>query len=149
VTGIKYRLGAEGAFVIRGKLHTSLTGKRTFKGEVTVVGEQIPVPEDQRKIEILFANDGWGAMMYPYFLFDARGAVVGSDIYASHSIFASKDFSQATLLLNPGNGTERTEDWSTDGGAMISAPASTREEALTLSNQLMRKYLAPFGKSLQ
>ena len=53
LTGVKYRLGAEGAkaetepatVVIRGKLHTSLTGKRTFKGEVTVVGDghQVPV----------------------------------------------------------------------------------------------------------
>lgn len=157
LTGVKYQLGAEGAkmgtepatVVIRGKLHTSLTGKRTFKGEVTVVGEQIPVPEDQRKIQILFASDGWGAMSYPYFYFDKRGVIVGSDIYHSHSIFASKDFSQVTLLLNPWNGTEQTEGWSTDDGAMISAPASAREDALTLSNRLMREFLAPLGKPLQ
>ena len=59
LSGVKYQLGSEGAksgvdpttVVIQGKLHTGLTGERVFKGEVSIVGEQIPVPPEQRKIE--------------------------------------------------------------------------------------------------
>ncbi|WP_018759144.1 hypothetical protein [Paenibacillus terrigena] len=91
LTGIKYQLSAKGAkastepvtVVIQGKLYTSLKGEHTFKGEVTIVGEQIPVPLDQRKLEIHFAREGWGVMAYPYFHYYQRGAVEGVDIYSS------------------------------------------------------------------
>lgn len=167
LTGVKYQLGAEGTkagteqatVVIQGKLHTNLKGERTFKGQVNILGEQIPVPPDQRNLEIHFASEGWGVMTYPYFYFNQRGAVVGSDFYTSHILFANKDFSQVTLLLNITNNqniAKKPEDelqqnviWNSDNGYMISAPASTRENALALSNKLMHKYLAPYGKQLE
>ena len=152
LTGVKYQLSAEGAkagtepatVVIQGKLYTSLKGEHTFKGVVSIVGEQIPVPLDQRKLEIHFASEGWGVMAYPYIHYNQRGAVEGVDIYNSHILFANKHFSQVTLLLSTPQ-----KVWNSDNGYMISAPASTREEALTMSNNLMRKFLALYGMSLQ
>ncbi|MUT68323.1 hypothetical protein [Paenibacillus sp. NEAU-GSW1] len=162
LAGVKYQLGSEGAkletepatVVIQGKLYTSLKNERVFKGEVQIVGEQIPVPQDQRKVEIHFSKDGWGSISYPYFVYDERGATISSDIYQSHSIFANKDFSQVTLLLNNSDQQSVSEDgntqtaWSSENGMMLSAPASTREEALALSDKLMRKFLKSDGEPL-
>lgn len=161
--GIKYQLGYEdvksgiepATVIIQGKVHTSLKRERIFKGVVRIVGEQIPVPQDQRNIEIHFSRDGWGSIAYPYFLFDERGATVGAGIYQSHSIFANKDFSQVTFLITTPNQQSESEDgnlqtvWNTENGKMLSAPATTRKEALALSNKLMREYLKPYGKSLR
>ncbi|WP_379346845.1 hypothetical protein [Paenibacillus sp. GCM10027629] len=57
---------------------------------------------------------------------------------------ANKHFTQVTLLLSTPQ-----KVWNSDNGYMIWAPASTREDALTLSNSLMRKFLALYGLSLQ
>ncbi|MBD3919892.1 hypothetical protein H8B09_14105 [Paenibacillus sp. PR3] len=163
LAGVKYQLGSEGAklgvepatVVINGKVHTSLKGERVFKGLIQIVGEQIPVPQDQRTVEIHFVNNGWGLISYPYFIYDKRGVTIGSDIYQSHSIFANKDFSQVTLLLKTSDQQPDSKDgdpqtvWNSENGMMLSAPASTREEALALSNKLMRGFLKPDGKPLQ
>ncbi|PZD97087.1 hypothetical protein DNH61_04130 [Paenibacillus sambharensis] len=160
LAGVKYQLEVAGeesepaAVVIQGKLLTSLIGERVFKGIVQVAGEQIPVPEDQRRIEIHFTKDGWGAIMYPYFIYDEHtGAVKDAKVYQSHSIFASKDFSQVTLLLSSPVqqadyevGTSQSV-WNAENGMMLSAPASTRQEALAISNKLMQDFLR--GKTLR
>lgn len=158
LTGIKYKLGSDGAkadaeqttVVIRGKLYTTLKGHSTFKGEINIVGEQIPVPPDQRNLEISFFSEGFGVMVYPYFYFDQRGATKGSNSYVSHLLFTNKDFSQVAFLLNMANEQnstnksegdfQQTVNWDSENGYIIAAPASTREEALALSNKLMRRY---------
>jgi hypothetical protein len=38
--------------------------------------------------------------------------------------------------------------WNSENGMMLSASASTREEALALSNKLMREFLKPNGEPL-
>lgn len=166
LTGVKYQLGSEGAklrsepatVVIKGKLHKSFRSERVFKGYITIVGEEIPVPKDQRKLEIHFSSDDWGVMAYPYVIFDKygeQGSRVKPMIYQSHIIFANKDFSQVTLLLKTPdqqseykNGASQSV-WNAENGKMLSAPASTREEALALSNKLMREYLNPYGEFLK
>ncbi|MCM3630564.1 hypothetical protein M3194_24840 [Paenibacillus glycanilyticus] len=164
--GVKYQLGSEGAksatepatVVIKGKLHKSLKGERVFKGYITIVGEVIPVPKDQRKLAIHFSSDGWGVMNYPYGIFDKygeQGSRAKPGIYQSHIIFANKDFRQVTLLLKTPDQQSEYENgdsqsvWNAENGKMLSAPATTREEALTLSNKLMREFLKLYGKPLQ
>lgn len=161
--GIKYQLGSEGAksgaepatVVIQGKVHTSWKGERVFKGVVQIEGEHIPVPEDQRGVEIHFFKNGWGSIAYPYFIYDERGAVKDIITYPSHSIFANRDFSQVTLLLSTPGQQSAPEDrkshsaWNSENGMMLSAPASTREEALQLSNKLMGEFLKSVGGPLQ
>ncbi|WP_169091773.1 hypothetical protein [Paenibacillus sp. PL91] len=157
LTGVKYQLGAAGertgtepaTVIIKGKLYTKLNGKRTFKGEVNIVGEQIPVPLDQRKLEIPFSNEGWGAMSYPYFIYGERGAVVRTEIHQSHLIFANRDFTQVSFLIADHVQGQKGENsqtiWNTENGYMLSVPATTREEALAISNKLMRDYLKTYG----
>lgn len=157
LTGVKYQLGAAGertgtepgTVIIKGKLYTKLNGKRTFKGEVNIAGEQIPVPIDQRKLEIPFSNEGWGAMTYPYFIYGERGAVVRTEFYHSHLIFANRDFTQVSFLIADhvqGQKGETSQTiWSAESGYMLSVPATTREEALAISNKLMRDYLKTYG----
>jgi len=157
LTGVKYELGAAGekagtepaTVIIQGKLYTKLNGNRTFKGEVNIVGEQIPVPLDQRKLEIPFAKEGWGAISYPYFVYSERGAAVRTEIYQSHLIFANKDFTQVSLLIanhiHNSKGENSQTVWDAENGLMLSAPATTREEALSISNKLMSNYLKTYG----
>lgn len=121
---------------------------------IQVIGEQIPVPQDQHTVEIHFTKDGWGSIANPYFIYDQRGATIGAKIYQSHSIFANKDFTQVTLLLKTPDQQSDSENgneivWNIENGKMLSAPASTREEALALSNKLMQEFLKPYGKPLQ
>ncbi|MWC29979.1 hypothetical protein [Paenibacillus sp. MMS18-CY102] len=157
--GVKYQLGTDGAkagtesatVVIHGVSRMSIWGDRTFKGRVTVVGENIPVPEDQRELEIRFMRDGYGPMTYVYWE-RVNGHTVGK-IYGYHTIFANKDFSEVTLLvLSPvklANG-EEGKSWNGDNGFMITAPTSNREDAVALSNKLMHGYLDhPGMKQLQ
>ncbi|GFN33244.1 hypothetical protein [Paenibacillus xylaniclasticus] len=169
LTGVKYQLGPEGekagtepaTVIIKGKAKRtfwtkrSTQGERTFEGEVTIVGEQIPVPKDQRKLTIRFADDGWGSMAYPYYIYE-NGRAVKPAIYSSHIIFANKDFSKVTLLLatpeqyklGSDDSSDKTEGgtaWSVEDGYMISAPAANRTEALALSNELMTKFLSRPG----
>ncbi|MFB9328972.1 hypothetical protein ACFFSY_23810 [Paenibacillus aurantiacus] len=153
LTGVKVRLGTDGVkagtepavVILQGKLYTSLSGKRTFKGEATVAGEQIPVPRDQRKLTIHFAKEGWGAMSYPYLVNGGQGAPVRTEIYQSHLIFANEDFTQVSLLLanrmTDSNGNYKQTVWDPENGMAISAPAATRDEALAISDTLMREYL--------
>lgn len=162
LAGVKYQLGSTGAqagtepatVVIQGKLRTSLRGERIFKGKVEIVGDQMPVPEDQRKVEIPFFDNGWGGVTYPYFTYNARGSIASAEMYTAYSIFANKDFSQVTLLIadhkeESANESEGGSMWNTENGKMFSAPASTREEAVALSNKLMSRYMMPIGKPLQ
>lgn len=97
-------------------------------------------------------------MDYPYVIFDKygeQGSRAKAEIYQSHIIFANKDFSQVTLLLKTPDQQSEYENgatqsvWNAENGKMLLAPASTREEALALSNKLMREYLNPYGKSLE
>ncbi|MCM3748573.1 hypothetical protein M3223_14575 [Paenibacillus pasadenensis] len=152
LSGVKYQAGAEGAksgtepstVVIQGVLRTSLKGDRVFKGEISIAGEKIPVPLDQRELEIPFSSDGWGSMMYSYYTYNENGATKGILTHHSHLLFANKDFSQVTLLLNtPAKGSQ---SWNLDNRYLISAPAASGEEGLIISNTLMSKFLRPVGK---
>lgn len=147
--GVKYQLGADGAkagtesatVVIHGVSRMSIWGDRTFKGRVTVVGENIPVPEDQRDLEIHFMRDGYGPMSYGYV--ERVNGKTMPKVYGYHTLFANKDYSEVTLLVmtpvKMANG-EEGKSWSPDDGFMIAAPASNREDALALSNKRMDDY---------
>lgn len=93
--GIKYRLGKEQkgseqlvAVKIEGKLYKRISGERRFEGTIDIEGEEIPVPPDQRKLDILIGNDGWGAITYPYFTSSKKNDVVDrTNIHPYGSLF--------------------------------------------------------------
>jgi len=139
--GMKFRLGAEAAVEerplkvsIQGKIYRNFKGERTFKGTVELEGEDIPVPEDQRTVELKrYRSFNAYALTYP-FIENGKPR-----IYSQGTLFVNDDFSKIAIAL-----IEHEADqghWGADDGLMIAAPALNREEAVVLSNEVMREYL--------
>lgn len=149
--GIKYRLGTEHLesekllnVNIEGKLYKSISGERRFKGTIDIVGEEIPVPLDQRKLDIPLTNDGWGAISYPYFVYrKVDGGTDSTGIYHYGSLVINNDFSKVTILVSDRNLLNDNESvaWSSENGQMITIPASSRLEAISISNEIMEPFL--------
>lgn len=136
--GIQYRLGDEAASLeqplnvrIEGKIYKSITGQQTlFKGIVDLEGLEIPIPENQRKLEISFDKHNRGMLQYS----DIQNGMALPHFVGE--LYVNKDFSEVAIaLLDHEEG--RGGGWSGDSGAMIAAPASSRREALEVSNALM------------
>jgi hypothetical protein len=141
--GLKYQLGSENnhftkpvTISIDGKLLKSITGIKTFIGTINIEGENIPVPEDQRELEINFQPDGAGHIVYGYFENGRPGT------YSYGTLYVNKDFSKVTVATFEKDGVDRSSgSWTSEDGFMITAPAGNRAEALKISNELMKDYL--------
>ncbi|KAA0965752.1 hypothetical protein FQ087_05585 [Sporosarcina sp. ANT_H38] len=147
--GIKYQLGAGNIYFtkpitihIDGKLQQSLTGSKTFKGSIDIDHEKIPVPEDQRGLEIKFLDNGGGHIVYGY-IEDGRPGTYGYGV-----LYTNSNFSEVTITILQKDETDQTNrGWTSENGQMITAPAANRAEALKISNELMQDYLK--GNSLK
>ncbi|MBD7966680.1 hypothetical protein [Paenibacillus gallinarum] len=142
--GMKYRLGAEHigdeksvAIDMDGTVYTSLTGNKRFVGTITIEGEEIPVPEHQRQIEINLGKDLSGIMLYQY------NEDKGISHFLYGTIFLNRSFREATFTVMDRDLEEGNQggNWSGYDGIMITVPASDRAEALRISNHLMKEYL--------
>lgn len=149
--GIKYRLGTEHDeseklvnVNIEGKLYKKISGERRFEGTIDIEGEEIPVPKDQRKLNIPITNDGWGAISYPYFTYRKEdNGVASTNIYQYGSLVINNDFSKVTILVSDQNQVKGNGgiSWSEEDGQMITVPASSRAEAIHISNEIMELFL--------
>ncbi|MED5017386.1 hypothetical protein P9847_08695 [Paenibacillus chibensis] len=149
--GIKYRLGTEHLkseepvnVKIEGKLYKSISGKRRFAGTIDIEGEKIPVPADQRKLNIPITSDGWGAISYPYFVYRKEdGVTVGSHTYQYGSLVINNDFTKVSILVSDQNQINDNGGvaWNAENGQMITVPASSRSEAIRISNEIMELFL--------
>ncbi|MFN7253395.1 MAG: hypothetical protein ACK4M9_21880 [Anaerobacillus sp.] len=152
--GVSYQLGNE-EFVekvtikIDGKFKKSLTGERTFKGTIDIEGEDIPVPLEERTLELvfndnIFKDDYFASIVYS----SVKNAV--PRLYSYGFIFINKDFTQLTIVkFNKDNGEDFGGTWSAYDGLMITAPVDTREQALSISNALMSGFLEERGETLE
>lgn len=137
--GIKYRLGNDALeqpihVTIKGKVHRSLLGDRTFKGIVELEGEELPVPQNQRQLELKFYKEFGAVIIYAY---NDRGA---PRFHSVGTIYFDKHFNNATIaLLEPKENTGSS--WSAADGLMITVPATNRQEAVSKSNEIMGKYI--------
>ncbi|MEH6939729.1 hypothetical protein V7056_18080 [Bacillus sp. JJ664] len=138
--GVEYQLGTGNdkansvTIKIKGKLHQSFLGKRTFKGSIDVKGANYSFPNKDRKLEIDFDQNGMGTMVYGY-------VKNGEPHINSYGIlFANKDFSKVTFeeFREDKNGNQ---GWSGENGWMVTGPANSKSEALIISNELMKKVL--------
>lgn len=135
--GIKYQLGAANAAYaksvtvrVEGKLKRPLWGQTVFEGKVSLDGEPLPKEEDGWRLSLVF-HDNEGSMVY-------------NKIEAGHPLmnvygmmYINNDMSGLTVsILRPEQDDASRKSWSGADGFMISAPASSREEALALSNKL-------------
>lgn len=137
--GIKYQLGNDALeqpihVTIKGKVHRSLLGDRTFKGIVELEGEEMPVPQNQRQLELKFYKEFGAVIIYAY---NDRGAAKHHSV---GTIYFDKHFNNATIAL-----LEQKENtgssWSAADGLMITVPATNRQEAVNKSNEIMGKYI--------
>ncbi|WP_042164664.1 hypothetical protein [Paenibacillus gorillae] len=140
--GFKYQLGEENVPVsesavlkIDGKVKKSITGQRTFIGTIDISGEDIPVPEKYRKLEIKLQRDGSGVIIYHY---NDKGLPV---IYSYGTLYASSDFSEVTIAIFDRQEHSSSGVWTAEDGLMFSAPSNSREEALSISNRRMSRVL--------
>ncbi|GAE37288.1 hypothetical protein [Halalkalibacter akibai] len=141
--GVYYQLGKDEiirniAVQIDGTLQKSLLGKRTFKGEIKIEGEDFVVPANQRQLELTFSKaDNRGFLNYGYVDDEANPKV-----YSYGVIYMNPDFTEFTIAKYE---KDHEEDfggsWSGADGFMITAPADDRASAITISNRLMKNFL--------
>jgi hypothetical protein len=150
IQGVKYQLGPEnGNYVqpetvrIKGNWSRSLNGLRKFKGTITFAHDLIPVPKESLETTIRFDKNGYGPIMYAYFETSDSGVAMPR-VYSYGTLFANADFSSVTFLkmreVVAKDGTNGGE-WNGSDGLMFAGPATTREQALMISNVLMQKHL--------
>ncbi|WP_028612564.1 hypothetical protein [Paenibacillus harenae] len=139
--GVKYRLGKENRGTeelvrirIQGKLYRSWLGDQTFNGIVDIEGEELPVPENQRQLTIPLDNNRSGWVVYHY-VEDAH-----PKHYSYGMIYTTDDFRKVTISIHEQSGQDESKGWNGEDGYMLSTPASSREEALRISNELMSEF---------
>jgi hypothetical protein len=73
-------------------LHNSITGERKFIGTIELEGENIPVPADQRELNILISKEQSGLVIYSYFE-DGK-----AKFYNVGGLFINSDFTRVAFL---------------------------------------------------
>lgn len=140
--GVSYQLGEEDSYEnvvihVDGKLQKSFTGKKTFIGTIEIEGDEMPVPPQERTLELVFEGDNRGIMSYGYV-----GENAEPKIYSYGLIYINRDFSEFTIAkYEKEDENDWGGNWTGDDGLMITAPATDRETALRISNDLMKGFL--------
>lgn len=136
--GVMYQLGevhkdevSPTAISVHGELKRSILGVRTFQGTIDIEGENIPVPEENRELELRFSKQGETQLFYRYF----NNGSIKQFLYGI--LFINKDFSKIAIMKYQRNPDGNGGSWNGGDGYMISAPAQNREEALEISNELL------------
>ncbi|TXK84353.1 hypothetical protein [Paenibacillus sp. N3.4] len=150
IQGVNYQLGAENSndvqsesVRIKGSSSRSLNGLRTFKGTITFAHDTITVPEESREAVIHFDKNGYGPVIYGYFETSSSGVVMPR-VYNSGVLFADSDFRSVTFLRMKevvAKDGSKGGGWNGGDGLMFAGPATTREQALIISNELMKRHL--------
>lgn len=139
IKGVEFQLGSGHDQVnsvtikINGKLHQSLLGKRRFIGSIDVKGANYSNPNKNRKLDIVFDQNGMGTVVYGYF----ENGVPHTESYGI--LFANKDFKKVTIeeFREDNNGNK---GWTGENGWMATGPANSKSEALIITNELMKKF---------
>ncbi|MGZ9584464.1 hypothetical protein [Paenibacillus marinisediminis] len=141
--GILYQLGEKNKDFLApievhfdGKLYTDILGKKTYEGIVYINDKDFHIPKERAKVELKFQknNSVWSAVLF-YHYFDPNdfhGSVYGE-------LFIDDDFSKITITKPMEYSDGSGGGWGSDDGFMISAPATNREEALKITNELAGK----------
>jgi hypothetical protein len=144
--GMKYRLGTPGApeerllnVRIKGTIYReNFMGDRRFHGTIELEGEEIPVPAAYRKTDFVRPR-GFEYYFIFFHYVDRLGRLQNVHLGL---LFLDEDAGRVAIAMY-----EPEEDgagWNSDTGLMVAAPASNREEAVALSNELMQRYLGGY-----
>ncbi|WP_018759013.1 hypothetical protein [Paenibacillus terrigena] len=141
--GIMYQLGEENkdyvkpvAVSVNGKMKKSILGVRTFTGVIDIEGEDIPVPSENRKLELRFSENGEAQLLYRYI-------INGNIKHFSYGIIFINDDSNKIAIMKY-QATPNGRGWNGGDGYMISTPAQNRDEALEISNELLDDFYTRF-----
>ncbi|MCJ8015323.1 hypothetical protein MUG84_27025 [Paenibacillus sp. KQZ6P-2] len=144
IRGVNFQLGTEHinnvqpeTLRIQGSLSTGLNGLQTFKGTITFDNDSIPVPDESRETTIHFDKYGYGPIVYGY-IENAGTSAAKPETFSYGVLFTNSDFSSITYLNMNKRG------WNGGDGLMFAGPATTRKQALIISNELMKKFLQSF-----
>ncbi|GGA60395.1 hypothetical protein [Ornithinibacillus halotolerans] len=124
-------------FHINGKLENRIFGKKKFDGKVVLEGDHLPPVQgiDEEGLQ-LWSEDRYG-VLHSFGSVDADGNYTPS-IHLYGIVFIDEDFSNFTIQINP---VDEQQPWLESEQLMITAPASGREEAIKLSDQLMEEFM--------
>jgi hypothetical protein len=137
--GVLFQLGAENAHVvqpveveIKGVFKRYFFKPRVFEGTMRIGDERLPPPGSrEEKLRINLGNM-WDSMIRAY--------DVDEHIYFYGLLTVNHTVSKLAIAVN-----EQLEDfrthWSSEDGMVIAAPATNREEALAIADELIRPYL--------
>lgn len=136
--GVAYQLGEDNKSVepvvirVNGEFKRNFDATKTFSGRIDIEeDEEIPIPYEERELTIRF-RDYRGSFDYGRF-------ISGSYLYGT--IYINSDFTELTIAkYTPHPEDSNRGGWNSGDGLMISAPASSREEALHISNELMKDH---------
>ncbi|QHW33185.1 hypothetical protein GZH47_21960 [Paenibacillus rhizovicinus] len=138
IQGIAYQLG-EGnrdyvptILLINGTVRKNLKGVRTFIGTIDIQGEAIPVPKAHRQLHIKLSKHGEAVLLYAY---NDKGQ---PKMFTYGTLIVNDDFSKFTILKLASNARTGQSGFDGRDGHVISAPALQREDALEITNELMR-----------
>ncbi|WDL95897.1 hypothetical protein [Alicyclobacillus sp. ALC3] len=139
LTGVEYQLGTNRNKVVpvkitlHGKLQRSLNGHLKYRGSFVVTGGTVPNPDNQRTADIHFDSNGQGLIVYGYW---TKAGTPVNHIYGA--MFMTDAFKTLTIeAFTPAGSNNKS--WNGGDGFMITAPAQTRSQALSISNELMKK----------
>jgi hypothetical protein len=125
--GIKYTVGnlqqqEQITMNIKGFYYNKLLTKDYFKGSITIEDETYS------RLKLLVGEQ---LQLISYRDYEGDGA-----IHCYGEIFIDKKLENLTICKQTGK-----DDWNSENGIMVSAPAKNRAEALEISNKLMRNVL--------
>lgn len=145
LSGLVYRLGEDNTNDIT-KVNVEFTGnyfknafkEDIFKGYLTIKTED---KEASSYCEVYFNNKGHGKIYYDLEIPDMFPDVKINDMYINNN------FSEVSMTLSA-NVIDNTSynSWNTSEGYIFAAPATTRDDALLVSNELMNKQLSAILK---
>ena len=135
--GFSYQLGNEESgenidIKINGELRKTFTGKKIFKGIIDIEGIDYPMTPQEREVEMNFVENQ-DFMVYKYI--DKEDSDYKPEMFNLGAIHINNTFSQLTIRKIDKDGS-----WNGNNGLMITAPATDRNEALKISNELLEDY---------
>lgn len=137
--GIVYGVGSksnqinkEVTIAIKGKLYRKFFNQDRFKGTIEINGEVPPnIIIYKKQIEVVFIEN--------------RGTLLFGDSPYGF-LYINKDFSELSIIVHELIESERgsaSYRWDPKDGLLISGPATSRKEALNISNELIGDLLKP------
>jgi hypothetical protein len=144
--GVLYQIGTENNNVERvtikvdGQLKKSPFGAKSFRGKIKINKEILPTAEsDQEYIEINFGFAGEGGVIQNWEY--NKNPLTSIGLYSYGLLYIDDKFNELTIAKYDNPREQNGVMWNGDDGYVISAPASTRSEALEITNRLMDRFL--------